>query len=95
MPHTHVDSNCNRTLSPYVTDEPHAPIWFANTDVLEPAEHLHDPPRYILAERHRISSTSYINSEEVEHSECNRERVVVARCPLRHALRAFCRKLFF
>ena len=67
---------------------------FAKYAKLHQLAHLHDPPRYLLAESDRITSPTHINREMLEHSECNRERVDVARCLLRSASRSFCRNKF-
>ena len=68
---------------------------FAKFAKLHVAAHLHDYPRYHLAESDRVTSPTHINREPLERSECNRERVVVAHCPVRIALRSFGRITFF
>ena len=83
MPRTHADSNGSRAAPLHTTNrKPTYQSIFAKYDKLHQLAHLHDPPRYLLAESDRITSPTHINKEAL-YSECNRERVGVARCLLR------------
>ena len=95
MPRTHADSNCNRDATLHATNpKPTYQSIFAKYG------ELHNLRTYMilratyLTESGRITSPTHINREALEHRECNRERVDVARCLLRSALRSFCRKKF-
>ena len=81
MPGTHVDTKCNRVATLHVTNPKSThQSTFAKYAKLHQLAHLHDPPRYLLAESDRITSPTHINKEALQHIECNRERVDVARC---------------
>ena len=98
MPRTHADSNCSRVATLYTSPTPNPRT---NPSSPNNTPNFTNFRTYMILRAtslqkaiELIPSPTHVNKQAVEHSECNRERVDVARCLLRSAPRSFCRKKF-